>query len=67
MLLVLIIIFAIIFLFSDHLYNNSIFLKSIGKGMELTEESEVVHDKLKYKDPDKPIYYDFVPDVVPMS
>ena len=65
MIIYVIIALLLFLLFPIGIYKNSIFLASFSKGMELTNQ-DVYLDTLKYKDSNRPIYYDFVPEVEPM-
>jgi len=62
---ILITIFALLLFFPDFIY-NSIFVGSLRRGMEIQEKDAVVRDPFTYKDINKPIYYDFNPEVLPM-
>jgi hypothetical protein len=68
MMIVLIILILLLFLlYPIGFTKKSIFLSSFvnNQSMEISEE-DVFMDTLKYKDSNRPIYYDFVPEVKPM-
>lgn len=66
MILIVLLIIAIILVFCSDFIYNSIFIGSIRRGMEIQESDAVVRDPFAYKDVNKPIYYDFNPEVLPM-
>lgn len=63
--LIIIILLLLILMLNTGFVSNSIFLSSFNPGMELHEE-DVYPDVLKYRDVNRPIYYDFVPEIKPM-